>query len=121
VSAETLTNTALLAAAGVTAIVGAGAAARIYPDEAAQEATPPLIVFERGESQPEYTLNNTLAANRVQMNVTSWAATRVAAEQLADAVVAAMATAGYVTIARDGSFDAETQSYAAIVLFEVWE
>ena len=120
-SAETVTNSALLAAAGVTAIVGSGATAKIYPDEAAQAAEPPLIVFERGDSNPEYTLNNTLAGNRVQMNVTSWAATRIAAEALADETVAAMATAGYVMIGRDGSFDAETQTEAAVVLFEVWE
>ncbi|HJT63073.1 MAG TPA: DUF3168 domain-containing protein [Burkholderiales bacterium] len=120
-SAETLTYNALVGAAAVTAIVGAGASAKIYPDEAAQEAAPPLIVFERGDSDPEYTLDNTLAGNKVQIHVTSWAATRVAAEQLADACVTAMATAGYVSLARDGSFDAETQSYAAVVLFEVWE
>lgn len=120
-SAETFTYSTLSGAAAVTAIVGSGANARIYPDEAAQEAAPPLIVFERGSSDPEYTLDNTLATTRVRMNVTCWAATRIAAEALGDAVAAAMLAATVPTAERDSAFDAETQSYAAILAFDIWE
>lgn len=119
-SAETFTYATLSGAAGVTALVGSGAAARIYPDEAAQDAVLPLIVFDGDDADPVVTLNNTVSALRVPMNVTGWAATRLAAEALGDAVQAAMLAAGVPPAGRDKAFDPETNAYAAVLRFELW-
>lgn len=116
-SAETFTNATLSAAAGVTALVGA----KIYPDEIPQTAVLPFIAFERAASAPEYTLNNTLAGTRVDIQVACWAATRIAAEQIADAVQAAMLTAGATHSERQALFDEETGSRGALIGFDVWE
>lgn len=121
-SAETVVYSTLTGAAAVAAIIGAPPNAKIWPDEAEDEnAKPPLIVFERTSSEPEYTLNNTLAATRVLMHVTCWHVTRLGAETLGDAVQAALLAAGYPHTARESAFDDETDAYAAVLAVEIWE
>lgn len=120
-SAETFTKTTLFSAAGVTAIVGASPATRIWPDEAPNGAETPLIVFERADSDPIYTLNNTLATTRVRINISCWADTRLAAEALGDAVATAMLAATVPVAERDGAFNSDMQAYAAVVGFDIWE
>lgn len=120
-SAETFTYSTLSGAAGVTALVGTSPNSRIWPDQAPEGAEGTLIVFERADSQPEYTLLTELAATRVRMNVTCWADTRIAAETLGDAVAAAMLAAGVPVAERDGAFNSDMQAYAAVVGFEIWE
>jgi hypothetical protein len=119
-SAEAFLYGTLSAYAGVTAIVGAGAGARIYPDEAKEGAALPLIVYNQGTALPEFTLNNALAATQNSISVTCWAATRIAAEALADAVVLAMAAQGEIHGPRDSDFDEANQAYAAVITFTFW-
>jgi hypothetical protein len=115
--AEEQVKTALLANAALIALVGD----RIDPDEIAPNSSLPALAYERGESIPEYGLDNTLFACKVSMNVTVWAKTRAVANQVADAVVAAMLTATYVEASRGSAYEPELDEYAVVLSFEVWE
>jgi hypothetical protein len=121
-SAEAFVNAALLSAPGVTALVGAGAAARIYPDEAVEGADLPLIVYERGNTTLEHTLlADRVVASTTPITVTCWAKKRIDAEALVDAVIAAMFVAQVPPLTRDGEYDDVNQAYGGVVAFEIWE
>ena len=107
-------------AAAVTAIVGTGGAARIYPDVLPEESVLPAITFERTTSDPQYGLDGTVHVTRATMAVVSWATTRVAAEALADQIAAAMTAATIPPEARAGEFDVETESAAVALTFDIW-
>lgn len=121
-SPEETVRSTLAAAAPVTAL----AADRIYPDEipqddvAATEPRPPAIVYRRAGTEPRFTLNDTLALTRAVMRVVCWAASRVTAETLGDAVQAALIAAKIMPVGRDGFTDPDTGDEAAIVDVEVW-
>lgn len=116
-SAETITKDVLTGSAGVTALVSV----RIWPDELPQKTAKPAITFERQGDQREYTLDNTLAATKVSMAVTGWAATRASANAVGAAIVAAFAAAGMVCESQDAVYVPELDEYAAVVVAEVWE
>jgi hypothetical protein len=117
IPAEVQVKTALLSDAALIALVGD----RIDPDEIAADSPLPALAYERGNSQPEYGLDNTLYASNVTVAVTVWAKTRVSANQVADAVVAAMAAGGYVESSRASAHEPELDEYAVVLSFEVWE
>lgn len=122
-SPEELVNTVLLAAAPVTAIVSA----RIFPDEIPQARYPgdpavalPAIVYRRAGTDPRFTLNDTLAQTRALMRVSCWAASRMAAELLADEAQTALVAQKIMPVGRDGFTDPETGEEAALLEVEVW-
>lgn len=117
---EEFVYSTLTGAAGVTAIVGAGADARIYPDEAKEGAALPLIVYERQQSEMTHTVHGALAVTRTTVAVTCWADKRSAAEALCDAVQTALRTADAWAVDRDGQYETETEAYGAVVAVEVW-
>lgn len=114
-SPEESVNAALLAAVPVTAIVST----RIFPDEIPQEAAVPAIVYRRAGSALAYTLNDTPARAGATIRVSCWAATRLAAEQLADAARDALLAAKIYPVGRDGFTDPDTGEEAALLDVEV--
>lgn len=115
-SPEELVNTTLTGAAAVTAIVSD----RIFPDEIPQERPLPAIVYRRAGTDPRFTLNDTLALTRALMRVSCWAATRMAAELLADEAQTALVAQKIMPVGRDGFTDPETGEEAALLEVEVW-
>lgn len=125
-SAEILINAALLADAGVMALVlrpGGDPAvdARIYPDFLAQEIALPGIVNIRADTEYVNTIHSGVAiAARISMESWCLAASRVDAEQLADTVEAALPVADFRIIGRRPEFNEETLTYASVVTSEIW-
>lgn len=119
-SAETDLYAALTAAAGVTAIVGTGAAARIYPDVVPQEIELPAVAFLRGETEYVHTLGALAVDQRAALDVVCMAVTRAAAESLATAVEAACITAQYPPTARRADYDHENGIWATVLTVDVW-
>lgn len=116
-SAEQVTAEALAAGATLTALVGTN----LFPDEIPQDKSIPACTYERQDSLPEFTLDDTLTAEKVQIAVTGWAKTRTEANAIADAAVSAMAAGGYLKVNRNAAYVPELDEYAAVVVFEVWE
>jgi len=119
-AAELQTKAALFASTALLALVGD----QITPDEIPEEVTPamlPAIAYERGNTEPEYTLDNTLAASRVSMVVTIWALSRKQANEVAVAVTNAMHDAGHAQTDREVAYEPELRQHAAILTFDVWE
>lgn len=112
---ETLTA-ALLAATAVTAIVGAGATARIYPDVVPQEVPVPSIGFARLETDFITTIHSGVPiAIDATIEIACMAAGRMAADALCDAVTAAAAAAGFYPQGRRAELDPDTKIWASIV------
>ena len=86
-SAETQLYTLLSGAAGVTAL----ASDRVYPDLIPENKATPYIGFERTDAQPVTTLEGTVLAWQTNMVIACWADTRLQANALADAALAALA------------------------------
>jgi hypothetical protein len=116
-AAETQIYNALSGAPAVTAYVST----RVYPDQAAEDADIPLIVFDRANTRYDYTIHGSHYASVAQMAISCWASTRISAEAIADTVVAALETAQLTVTTRDGILDPQTGKYAAIVGCEIWE
>ena len=108
-SAESTLYSILSTAAGVTALVST----RIYPDLVPEEKATPYIGFERVGTAPVATIHGTILADEVQMVIACWADTRLAAEQLADAVETAMTAAKEIYTARGSEYDEQTGRCAA--------
>jgi hypothetical protein len=100
----------------VTAIV----AQRIYPDALPPEPQLPAVVYERAGSEPQYGLNSQVLITKATLRVLCLAPTRVAAEELADAVIAAMATVYAPPEGRAGEYDVETETAVVAVDFDIW-
>lgn len=116
-SAESTTYAALSAWSPLTALV----ASRIYPDEAAEGAALPAVIYERSGSSPHYTLSGELVACEATISVSVVARTRAAANQVADAITAAMHAISAPSIERDGESYPEEGLYQTTVSFSVWE
>jgi len=114
-SAESKIYSILAAAPAVVALVGQ----RIYPDLIPERVTLPYIGFERVGTDPIRTMHGTILADDCQMVVACWAATRTAAEALADAVAAAMQSAGELYDARGGELDEATGRLAATLDYSI--
>lgn len=115
-SAETELNAALSGYAPLTAVV----AARIYPDFLAQEIVLPAVVFQREETEYVTTIHDGVVHGaKVHLDVYCLAATRIAAESLADLVEDALETS-FLPVNRTPLFDPETLTYTTIVTCSVW-
>lgn len=120
-SAETVLYTTLTAAAGVTAIVGSGSAARVYPDVVPQEIDLPAIAYARAETEYITTVHDgTPLKEKATLAVWCMARTRAAADSLADAVIAAAAVAQFTPISRRADFDDENEIWVAELGVTFW-
>lgn len=116
-SAETTLYATLTASTGVSALV----ASRVYPDVAPQDVTLPSVVFERTDTEYVNTIHGTAVAQRATLEVWCMAEGRSDAEQLADAVIAAVRPASFLTTGRRAEFNAEQSVWAAVVTLDFWE
>lgn len=120
-SAETLINAALLASGPVTAVVGSGASARVYPDFLVQELVLPGLVNQRAETEFINTIHTGVPiASRITMETWCLAETRIAAERLADLVEVALSNADFLVVNRRPEYDEETLTFATVVSSDVW-
>ena len=121
-SAESDLYDALRNASGVTAIVGSGSSARIYPDLVPQEGAVPCIAYGRTDTEYATTVHNgTPVAERPSLEAWCMAATRIAADALAAQVIAAAGAAGFLLTARAAIEPNEEQRILATVLtFSRW-
>lgn len=110
-SAESDLYTLLSGNAGVAALVST----RIYPDLVPEGKTLPYIGYERVSTEPVNALSGAQLGALVGLTVACWAGTRVAAEALADAVVAALAPSSFAYLARGVEMDEATGRLAATV------
>lgn len=99
------TETVLFALLAANAGVGALVADRIYPEVAPQDVDRPFVVYQRESTQPLYTIHGTLALQSVFVSMTCYAATRASAEDIADAVIAALAATTFELLDRTGGYD----------------
>ncbi len=114
-SAETLLYSTLSGAAAVTAIVST----RIYPDVVPQDATLPCVAFNRIDTVYHTTIHSAVpVAETAILEITCMAETRVNADALADAVLAAVGAAGYVPSGRRGEIDTENALWASVLTVE---
>lgn len=120
-SAETDLYTTLKAASGVTNLVGGSSSPRIYPDLAPQEATLPCVGYQRVGTEITGTLSSAVVATKATLDVWCMAATRLAAEGLADAVQTACAAAWYTPTARRSEYDPDAALWAAVLTVDYWE
>ena len=120
-SAETALFAALSGAPAVTAIVGAGAATRIYPDVVPQEIELPAVAFLRGATEYVHTLSALAVDQRATLDVICLAETRLAAEQLGDAVEAACVSARQPPASRRADYDHENGIWATVLTVDVWQ
>jgi hypothetical protein len=115
-SAETVLYSTLTAAAAVTALVGSGSAARIYPDEIPQEVDVPAVVFFRLSTEYTRTIHAATAVREsATLDVYCLAETRAGAEDLADKVKVATEAAKFITLDRRGDADAGEAIYATVL------
>lgn len=104
IASETIYST-LVAASAVTALVST----RIWPDRR-NNTTLPSITFQTIAENRHDWLPGPGAAKRVRIQVNCYAATRLAADQLGDAVEATLSATGRIVF-RQSTYDAEAQIY----------
>jgi hypothetical protein len=118
-SIETDFRALLAGYAPLSALVGTRIALNAVPEG----SVAPLVVFA-AEHDRTLGLDNTLLADRCALEVQCWAENATDADAVADAVVAAIATAptaaGAVVTARSTTFDAEVGLDATILAAEWW-
>lgn len=114
-SAEATLYSILSAAPGVTAIVGN----RIYPDLIPEEKATPYIGYERASTDSVGTLEGTVLAEQISLVIACWADTRIAAEQVADAVRTAMLGSGFKAETRGAEIDESTGRLAATLQYSI--
>lgn len=120
-SSETTLYTTLTGAAAVTAIVGAGSAARIYPDTIPQDAVLPAVAYARAETEYLTTVHSSVPAKeRATLAVWCLAATRAGADALADAVLTAAAAAQFTPISRRADYDDENEIWVTELGVSHW-
>lgn len=117
-AAEEVLYTALANAGAVTAIVGT----RIDPD-VSLDAGLPAIAFQNPETEYTVTIHDILpAAVEPQIELWCMAATRKAADELAEVVVPVVAGAGFRVTNRKSAIDeGPPLSYAAVLTVEALE
>lgn len=107
-SAESTLYGILSGSAGITALVGAGNAARIYPDAMPEDGAYPVIVFSRTGTEPVVSIDGVMHMSFVTLQAQCWAKTRASSDALADAIESALADAGETPQERAGAYDPET-------------
>lgn len=111
----------LAAYAPLTALVGT----RISQNAVSPGSTSPCVVFSAAHSI-DSALDGTRLGDQCSLQVQCWAETAVAADAVADAVVAALATglaavAGAVIVDRASAYDEELGLDATVLSVEWWE
>ncbi|MDT7836456.1 tail completion protein gp17 [Aquabacterium sp. OR-4] len=118
-SIETDFRALLAADAGVIALAGTA----IAHNAIGQGVAPPYVVFT-AQHDRLLGLDNTVLADQCVLTVQCWARKVAEAEALADAVVAAVATAparhGACVTARASAYDEETGLDATVLTVEWW-
>lgn len=110
-SAESDLYAALSASTALATLV----ADRIWPDIIPEGATLPAAVYARIGTEPVVSISGRHFGDDASMLVQCWAVDRDAADACADAVVAALLTAGHSYTGRSGGYDAETGLYLSAV------
>ncbi len=121
-SVEADLRTDLLAYAPLSALIGTKLAA----DKVDKAVTRPFIVFVV-EREPHHTLDNTLQTTRYEFQFQCWADTRAEAEQVADALEAALAQSeavepgGIPVEARTTAHEPDLDLEAVNITCDVWK
>ena len=115
-SAESEVYAALAADTDLAALV----ADRIYPDTVPEECPLPALAFVRTGGEKFYGLDDSLHAERVRMRVVCWAETRTAANEIGDAVTAALVAAGLPPATPDADFAESVGEFAAVIETDWW-
>jgi hypothetical protein len=105
--------------APLTALVGSGAAVRIYPSVIAQGVTMPAVAYAL-RTDAFATLLGEVGINQTRIVVQCWAEGIAQAKAVADEVVAAFAAQAVPLQSRDGLFDAEIGLHAETIEFDWW-
>jgi len=118
-TAETEARAAVVAATGVTALVGT----RVYPMKLPQGATLPAVTYQRAGTAPVNSVagdNSNLDQVRIQYD--AYASTHGAVEDGTDAIRAALrSNPRFVYIdERDFDYDDETGTYRRMIEFYIW-
>jgi len=117
-SAESQAYDTLSGAAAVTALVST----RIYPDFVPQEKTLPSIAITRADTEYTTTIHSDVpVVTAVQLEIWCMAATRLAAEAVADAALSAVAAADFRPVGRRPETDAAAEMFATVLTMEFWE
>ena len=115
-SAESDLYAALSGAAAVTAIVGSGSSARIYPDVVPHDRQIPSIAYARVGTEFVGTIHTGApAAQRAQIEIACMSTKRADAETLADAVLTAVGLAGFYPLDRRAELDTENNLWATVL------
>ena len=114
-SAESQLYALLSADAGVTALIST----RIYPDLVPELKTPPYIGYERVGTEPIVAISGAALGQIANMTLACWSATRVEAEAVADAVVAALAGSNFIHLTRGAEVDEATGRLAATLDYQI--
>lgn len=117
-SAETVAYSTLSGASAVTDLVGT----RIYPDFVPNEKTLPAVAINRSATDYINTIHSNVALGAiVTLEVWCMAATRAAAEGLADAVVATLGGGDFSILNRSPEFDSESEVFATVLTVSILE
>ena len=118
----------LLTKSAITAIIGSGNAARLYPVVATANAAAPYIVYFKVSSVRLYQSDGRAGTERARIQISSYAATYAAAKDLAGKIITAMddfmggsieQTNAFIQNEND-LFDLETKLYHVPVDYFVW-
>lgn len=116
-SAESTLYAALSTHAGITAIVGD----RVYPRLLPQGKPLPGIVFLRLDTEYITTIHGGPARGaRIPMEIWGIAETSTAAEQLGDAIEAALGAVSIMPTDRRPETDDETEAYSSVISCVIW-
>lgn len=108
-SSESIAYDTLLASGPVTAIVGAGVNARVFPSEVPQDYALPAIVIVRTETEHITTIHSSVPlAERATLEVECMAEDRESAHSLMILVQAALGAAGFLPLDRRDAYSPET-------------
>lgn len=116
-SAETALYAALVARAGLTALVGT----RIYPDAIPEDATLPAVVYQRASTAPIVSIGGVVFADDVRFAITAWGQTRTSADAVADEIGQALATSGNPVVDRSSGYDPEVGLHGVTVDVDWWQ
>lgn len=117
-SAETALQALLLADAAVAALVST----RIAADRMEQGADMPFVVYARTGTEPVAAISGQLLKSLVAIDVQCWADTRLAADNLADAVASAVrGVTSQRVLGRQGVYDPDLDAHATVLAVSWWE
>jgi hypothetical protein len=122
VSVETAFRAALLADAGLTALVGTRVAENAVP----QGTALPYVVFS-ARHEPQHGLDSDVQAEQCSIEVQCWGATAASAHAVADAVTAAVdafdaasTQAAAAVVSRASGYDADLALDADVLMVDWW-